>query len=234
MWLLRVFLPKGKKGELQVRRHLDRLLTSGEYHHFHDVLLPSRGVTTQVDHIVISRFGVFVIETKNMAGWIFGDPVSTNWTQVIFEKKSTFPNPLRQNYGHLKAVQSALGIEVWETYGIVAFVGSAEPKTPMPESVVWDVVELARHIRSHRSVLFTAPQVADLIDRLSSAQIASSGKARRQHIRHVKREVRNRRTDLENCPRCKAPLTMRKNKRTGSQFLGCSRYPACRGSRPVR
>jgi len=57
-----------------------------QYAVFHDLYLPrpdGKG-TAQIDHVVVSPFGIFVIETKNMAGWIFGDERSRQWTQSIY------------------------------------------------------------------------------------------------------------------------------------------------------
>ena len=100
----------GRVGEREVRSEIDSRLDNRTYHSFHDVILPSPDGTTQIDHVLISRYGVFVIETKNMKGWIFGDERERVWTQILFRRRHTFFNPLRQNYKHLKAVESALGL----------------------------------------------------------------------------------------------------------------------------
>lgn len=73
--------------------------------------LPTPDGTTQVDHVIVSRFGVFVIETKNHKGWVFGEERSRKWAQVIYRNKYQFLNPLRQNYKHLKAVQEVTGLK---------------------------------------------------------------------------------------------------------------------------
>lgn len=61
--------------------------------------------TTQIDHVFLSPFGVFVLETKNMRGWIFGSENQAQWTQQIFKQRFKFQNPTRQNYKHLKALE---------------------------------------------------------------------------------------------------------------------------------
>ncbi len=63
---------KGVAGEFLVNTAARLFLPEDEYHLIKDVTLPTREGTTQIDHIVVSRYGVFVIETKNMKGWIFG------------------------------------------------------------------------------------------------------------------------------------------------------------------
>ena len=72
---------KGKQGELIVRDILSHL--PEEYHVLHDIILKTEKGTTQIDHVVISRYGVFTIETKNYRGEIYGDDTRKKWTQLI-------------------------------------------------------------------------------------------------------------------------------------------------------
>src|SRR5262245_65100442 len=81
------------------------------------------GQSVQIDHVVVTDTGVFVIETKHYSGWIFGHPNDSHWTQVIYKKKSRFQNPLRQNYGHVKAVQSLFNLPDAAFFPIVVFTG---------------------------------------------------------------------------------------------------------------
>mgnify|MGYP005873305405 CR=1 FL=1 len=62
--------------------------------------------TSQVDHVVISKRGIFVIETKHYTGSIVGLENSPSWHQYTKFDKHTFQNPLRQNYSHLLAIES--------------------------------------------------------------------------------------------------------------------------------
>lgn len=94
---------KGWFGEKQTQ--FDMWLKLGEeYTRFHDVIVPTQNGSTQIDHLLISRFGIFVIETKNINGWIFGNEQSRQWTQSLYGKKYKFQNPLHQNYRHTKAL----------------------------------------------------------------------------------------------------------------------------------
>ena len=83
-FLVRVFSsPKGKKGERIVNRQARKLLDNNKYQLLENVTLPTVGGTTQIDQLIISIYGVFVVETKNMTGWIFGSPKQRIWTQII-------------------------------------------------------------------------------------------------------------------------------------------------------
>lgn len=128
---------KGWLGEWQVRRGLKRL-DPAVYRHFHDLYLPrpdGQG-TTQIDHVVISPFGILVIETKNYRGWIFGTEKQREWTQQIYRRKSRFQNPLHQNQLHVRALSNFLGLPEERFFPVVFFVGNAEFKTPMPGNVI--------------------------------------------------------------------------------------------------
>jgi hypothetical protein len=102
---------KGWDGELTVKLMQWFYLDKKTYHVFNNVILPNfGGGTTQIDHIIVSVYGIFVVETKNMNGWIYGSEKDSKWTQVFFNKKYSFQNPLRQNYKHIKTISEILKI----------------------------------------------------------------------------------------------------------------------------
>lgn len=111
-------------------------LNQSIYRCFDDVIVPARDGTTQIDHIIVSPYGIFVIETKNMKGWIFGSENSAKWTQSIYGKKTSFQNPIRQNYRHIKCLAEYLKINESVMHTVVFFIGECEFKTPMPAYVM--------------------------------------------------------------------------------------------------
>lgn len=222
---------RGALGEQRVDSSLKRRLSAQDYRLLKDITLPTRDGTTQIDHLVISRYGVFVIETKNMRGWIFGDVNQSRWTQTIYRKKSRFQNPIRQNYKHVKTVQELLGIGSHQVHSIVAFVGSGVPKTAMPPNVVWDTRALAEYIKSKRHPVIDEADLASLVRRLTDRQLQSNFRTRRAHVKHVKTQLVSRQKDKSKCPRCGAKLVERTNSKSGKLFLACSRFPRCRGTR---
>src|SRR5262245_24428443 len=88
------------RGEARLSRALRRHLVGPDYHLLNHVTLRVREGTTQIDHVLVSRFGVFVIETKDYRGWIFASAGDRYWTQVLYRAKFRFQNPIRQNYSH--------------------------------------------------------------------------------------------------------------------------------------
>ncbi|MDR6677228.1 hypothetical protein J2W58_001414 [Pseudomonas psychrotolerans] len=103
---------KGYLGELLVRLFAQWRLDKQTYRRLNNVTLPTPDGTTQIDHVVLSRYSIFVVETKNMSGWIFGSERQAQWTQKLYKRTFKFQNPLRQNYKHLKALEATLGVSV--------------------------------------------------------------------------------------------------------------------------
>lgn len=99
---------KGKIGEISVASRLN-LLNHNDYKILSNVVLQTKnGGTVQIDHIIVSVYGIFVIETKNYKGWIFGNENAENWLQVIYKEKNQFRNPLKQNWSHVYALKNLI------------------------------------------------------------------------------------------------------------------------------
>ncbi len=146
---------RGWSGEARVRYFHLRRLPRADYTVFHDVYLPRPDSTdtTQIDHIVVSRFGVFVIETKNISGWLYGSAEDPKWT-VTYRSGGMrrFQNPRRQNDLHVAAVVKFLDLGSSAVRSLVFLVGSAEPKTfnDMGDNVLHRY-GLAEHILQQRT-----------------------------------------------------------------------------------
>jgi hypothetical protein len=224
----------GARGERRVNSTLQNNLSDQEYILFKDLMLPTSRGTTQIDHIVLSRYGIFVIETKNMSGWIFGGETQARWTQVMRRHKSQFQNPLRQNYHHVKVVQDLLGVRLDQIENLVVFVGSAKPKTEMPTNVFWNRRKLYRFIKSQQTIQFTDGNMRKFAMILRDRSLVDNKENRKAHIRHLHEKNTRKDTDITKCPRCQSQMVERKNRNTGQTFYGCSKFPECRGTRQVK
>lgn len=140
---------KGLFGEFLVNTFAKLMLDKDKYHLIKNVTLPTEDGTTQIDHIIVSRYGVFVIETKNMKGWIFGNARQKQWTQKIYRYSSKFQNPLHQNYKHVKTIQKLLGLNRGQVHSVIVFIGDSKFKTDLPENVTYGA-GYVRHIKSYR------------------------------------------------------------------------------------
>ncbi len=100
----------GKMGESEVQAVLSNL-DGKRYTVIHDVLVETEpGHTAQIDHVVFSVYGIFVIETKNYSGQIYGRESEPSWTQKFPRASHRFQNPIRQNQGHIRKLAAGLGI----------------------------------------------------------------------------------------------------------------------------
>lgn len=222
---------KGVMGEAAVKTGAAIVLPASIYRRFHDVTLPTKGGTAQIDHVFVSVFGIFVVETKNMDGWIFGRSRDREWTQVFpGGKKYRFQNPLRQNHGHVKALEEALkdmGLPGGTVKSVVVFVGGAELKTEMPANVTVGF-EAARHIKSFRTRVLTEAQVEAICTGIECGRMKPSWGTSRQHVRNVKGRTGS---THKKCPRCGRKMVLRTARRgpnEGRRFWGCEGFPQCR------
>lgn len=233
---------KGARGERRVHNALTSVLDEKEYRVLSDLILPVAGGTTQLDHLVLSRFGVFVIETKNMSGWIFGDGDQHKWTQVQKGgKRRSFQNPLRQNYAHVKAVQEILDVDKKVLHNFVVFTGTAEPKTHMPENVAWGLQALGRLIAVRKQLVFSDDQVNGYVQKLRGQALENTKAVRKDHLQNLERKAvaktiasspkRAVPADSTSCPKCGGEMDKRTNRKTGDVFWGCLEFPKCRGTR---
>ena len=128
---------KGKIGEIYVALFLKRL-PEDRYRVINDLLLTKNGHSTQIDHVIVSIYGIFVVETKFYKGWIFGGENSEYWTQNIYGRKYKLFNPICQNQGHIRALKSLLqGYENLPFISIVAFSRRATLRVKTETSVIY-------------------------------------------------------------------------------------------------
>ena len=175
------------RGEALVARCLSEAFSAPEFHLLNNVTLRVKDGTTQIDHILVSRHGIFVIETKDYKGWIFANPKHPTWAQVIFKRKYKFQNPIYQNFKHVRAVQRLLDFLPKETISsVVVFAGKAEFKTPLPEGV-YTINSLLGHIRSQNVILLSENRMQFCVGRLETARLALTKKTDVQHRESLQR-----------------------------------------------
>ncbi len=175
------------QGESNLLQLLKKTLDVKEYYIFNDLIIPNGSKSTaEIDHIVISSHGIFVIENKDYSGWIFGSKHQKKWTQTFPNgEKYYFQNPLHQNYGHLKSLQNALPfVDEKRFYSIVAFSQRAEFKTDIPNDVFFydQIPDVIKSITNEQidtqKVLLTIGKLSHLCQQPSSDRI--------NHINNVK------------------------------------------------
>lgn len=239
MGLMSIF--KGFIGEAMGSLAHKVMLDSGIYRELNNVTIPTPDGTTQIDHVIVSRYGIFVIEAKNMNGWIFGNEKSAEWTQSFSGGKFKFQNPLRQNYRHTKCLSEFLHIEHNKLHSVVMFWGESTFKTPMPENVLDK--GYSSYIKSKTEVLFPDDEVELIVEAIQTGKLPRTWATRRLHIdslnnRHSVPDTSPKliKSADPSCPKCGSAMIKRIAKQganTGNEFWGCSTFPKCRGIAPI-
>lgn len=219
---------KGKFGEFLVSFSARLLLDKRKYHAIHNATLATPDGTTQIDHIFVSPYGVFVVETKNYAGWIFGSEHQPQWTQKFFKKSYKFQNPLRQNYKHMKAIENLTGLTAEQMFSVIVFVGGSTFKTAMPENVTFSG-QYIRYIKSKTSEILSEQEVQRVIQCIREGRLTPGFQTDRKHIANIQNRAN---PDAErNCPKCGSVMiqrTVKSGQHAGKIFWGCSTFPQCR------
>lgn len=217
---------KGWLGELRGTLAQKLFLDHNVYHDINNITLPTKNGTTQIDHVIVSRYGIFVVESKNMKGWIYGDEKNPRWTQVIFGNKYIFQNPLRQNYRHTKTLSEFLNIPHNKFFSVIMFWGDCEFKTPMPENVLNQ--HYTPYIKTKTKIIFTDEQVQQIINAIKKGMLPKNHKTRQKHIQFLQQRFKHE--IPTHCPECGGELIQRIAKTgryAGKKFYGCSKYPDC-------
>ena len=176
------------RGESLVCQKLQANFSGPDFHLLNHITLKIKDGTTQIDHILVSRFGVFVIETKDYKGWIFANAKHATWTQVLYRVKFKFQNPIFQNMRHVRAVEELLDFLPPEAIkSAVVFTGSAEFKTDMP-SGVYTLSGLIDHLKSATEEVMSLNRVQFCVGRLETARLAITGQTDVEHVKSLQRK----------------------------------------------
>lgn len=218
---------KGQYSEKLAYRKMLEL--SDEYHIFNDLFLESNGYSTQIDHIVVSPYGVFVVETKGYKGWIFGNEDSECWTQILYRRKYKFYNPIKQNESHVRKIryllQNSVDIPI---IPIVVFNDNAELKINVQNHIVVNRCYLARAIQQYKERIISYETKQWIIETLNKHLVYEDNEKHQVHMVHIQQSKYRRAYRISQgiCPECGGNLVQR-NGRYGN-FYGCSNYPKCR------
>ena len=218
---------RGFFGEKTVSMILSTLDPS-KYRVINNLMLKSGAATIQIDHVVVSDHGIFVIETRNYKGLIFGDEHQEQWTQVINKFKTRFENPVRQNYGHIQTIKQTLGNYPDSIYfSIIAFTTKSTLRVNADSADVVHTTRLLKAIKDHDTEIITNGIRDEIYNALVSDNI-NKRPERKKHIEYIHNVQNEIKTKVRSgvCPKCNGKLVSRKGKY--GPFIGCSNFPRCR------
>lgn len=228
----------GEEGEYYVARELCRL-DDRKYFVLNDLLFRKRnGLTCQIDHVVVSQNGIFVIETKNIYGYIRGSEKSKLWRSYWRDGRDlAFDNPIPQNEAHISALSERLGNgRQIPFYSIIAFTPTAELEVSVNNVLVVYWTQLQNLIRSYKVAPLSIEEARSIYFEIEALNITDpevrSKHGQQANARKVNYEQKmNTAIDSGTCPKCGGTLV----KRTGTYgvFYGCSNYPNCKYTHPA-
>ena len=215
---------RGYMGEFWVRQELKKL-PKDKYKVLYNIMLEKNNITHQIDHLIVSKYGIFVIEMKNYYGNIYGDEYKDNWIQYLGKKKFYFRNPIHQNYGHLKTLQEILNIDINKLISIVCFSNQCKLKIKSSSNVVY-LDYLVNTIKKYNREIID-DDLDELVYKINALNITNK-LVRREHVKNIRAKINDNKEKANNmiCPKCGHPLVARNGKY--GPFIGCSNYPNCR------
>ena len=235
----------GKRGERLTEKELNLVKFLGrDGEVLRNVYVPTdKGETSEIDVLFITQKGIFVIESKNYSGWIFGNEKDSQWTMVLPNKeKHRFYNPIMQNSSHIKWLRKYLIEELGESIGnsillhsLIVFSERCELKKITVQSNDIKVIKRDRTYAAVRSIwestedCLNAEQIQNIKNILSNLTNVSRAE-KKEHIAQIKANLEIR------CPKCGGELVLRTAKNgdnAGKKFYGCSNYPRCRYIRNI-
>ncbi len=215
----------GYAGEFWVKRELNKL-DKNKYKVLNDIMISTNNGTSQIDHIVISKYGIFVIETKQYNGYITGDKYDKKWIRHMRRgKKLFYTNPIRQNYGHVMSICELLNIDNNKVFNIVCIPSTAKIE-------VKDDGETTRIDTILDKVLSYKEEIIDNIDDIYNKLVINNITDKKIRKEHIKKLNIKYNSDNNICPRCGNTLVPRKGKY--GVFYGCSSYPKCKYIRKIK
>ncbi len=147
-------------------KHLDTRV----YRQVQDVAFETQEGTVRIDHVVLSPYGVFVIQAMAESGEISGKAFAPDWTRTSGGKTATFPNPLRPNFNRKLALGNLLGLGEARLFSVIAFTEAAAFRFPMPDNVTRGK-GFADYIASKKDRLVDETDIPRLATALETARV---------------------------------------------------------------
>lgn len=211
---------KGAIGEYKIDIQLSQL--PKDFLFLNDVMIENPSSSTgysQIDHIVISPHALFVIETKNYQGTIYGGKKRKTW---LVNGKFPFISPLAQNYGHIQAIKRCTGnlIDTSSVVSLISFtkrctfkVDEELRKIQSNELVIYDI-ELTEFIKrksanirmKQPTPIYSELERKRLFEILNQANITDD-KLRRHHVEHIKQTFSEQKSENAVCHECQTAVS---------------------------
>ena len=150
-----------------------------------DVIMKTKTGTTQIDHIIVSVYGIFVIETKNHTGVIFGSDNSRYWTQVLYNgAHKLFFNPVVQNFGHIRQLSKLLNIGARYFCNLIVFSNDSVNISNIQSMYTGNVNMLVNYLNMPRKEILSTYDVQEVAKKIKSLNV-NSAYFKQKHKKYV-------------------------------------------------
>jgi hypothetical protein len=166
---------RGEIAETRVRRLLASGLEKSRYTVLNNVDIPFSGGSLHLDHIVVSRFGLFVIESEYVRGKVSGGEFQERWKASRFGRSTRFDNPVHRNAVQVQALQKLLKMPASKFHPITVLVGHSSAENSMPVSVV-PAENLVAWIRKNNRQIIEGEQADELIRTIGEVRFQPAGR----------------------------------------------------------
>lgn len=182
-------LDKGDYGEWLTEYALKNI--TGYKKIIRNIYVPYNETTSEIDIVMIHEKGIYVFESKNYSGWIFGSAEQQNWTQMLNKNsKYQFYNPLKQNYTHITALSKFLNIKRDNFKSYIIFSERCELKK-VPENTESyiilkrdDILSSIQDEISRKEKILTKDEVNNINEKLKVCTNVSK-KKKQEHIENI-------------------------------------------------
>lgn len=176
--------PRGIFGEAAMMALTARVCDTDKrrYVLMRNLYIPARAGYTEIDALLLHQSGIYVLESKNLSGEIAGDLESERWNQHLnASTEHTFHNPIRQNIGHILALEHFLKIRHEQAHFIsfVVFSDRCTLRKVPKNNEFWSIVHcselqeaLLKRITSRRTI-YSMQQLEDFYYKLQSCMNVS-------------------------------------------------------------
>jgi len=209
------------------------LLKSPDYRVINNIRLTTVFGQLQCDYIIVSRFGVFIVETFNYDGVVEGAEWQAIWTVIKNKQKSQqFDNPIQQVESSKKVLVKLLGMNKYEIFSVVVITGAANFKSKLVENMTYGKGYL-KFIQGKTRPIISLPKTQQIIDIIESEQLKSS-RNKSAAVKDASSSKKQSETNL--CPSCGGDMIIElveSGSDVGQQILRCTLYPTCRGSKTL-
>ena len=173
------------QGEIEVNKVLEKIKGARL---LEDVMVKRSKGTSQIDHILITKKGIFVIETKDFSGKIIGEEDSKFWLQKLRVKENYFYSPIKQNYGHVKAVEEIIKRRNI-CISLIVFTNKSNIKKIKSETDVIQLKNLKKFIRRYKTdVKLSKAEIERIYKDLKRKDI-NSKRAIKKHIKTIRKNI---------------------------------------------